>query len=170
MLLFSGRAKDAEEEMRTVVAANPDQFKALAYLGMMLYYEGKLDEAESDLDRAVVLGHDSEDDTPRLLAAFLYASRHQREKIDARLLRYRPDQIIDGDGAYWLGGIHALLGDPQDALLWLKHTVALGNVNYPWFERDKNYDSLRSDPEYQSIMAGIRQRWQAYKNEFDPGS
>ena len=75
MLLYSGKAKDAEEEMRSVVAANPDQFKALAYLGMALYYEGKLDEAQTELDRAVTLGHDSEDDTPRLLAAFLYASR-----------------------------------------------------------------------------------------------
>jgi tetratricopeptide (TPR) repeat protein len=167
MLLFSGRAKDAEEEMRTVVAANPDQFKALAYLGMVLYYEGNLDEAQTNLDRAVALGHDSEDDTARLLAAFLYASRGQREKIDARLLQYRPEQIIDGDGAYWQGGIHALLGDRQGALAWFKRTVALGDTNYPWFERDKNYDTLRADPEYQTIMAGVRQRWEAYKKEFD---
>jgi serine/threonine protein kinase/tetratricopeptide (TPR) repeat protein len=167
MLLYTGNTKDAEEEMRTVVAANPDQFKALAYLGMMLYYEGKTDEAESVLDRAVVLGHDSEDDTARLLAAFLYASRGRRENIDARVLQYRPAQIIDGDGAYWLGGIHALLGDRQGALDWLKRSVGLGNVNYPWFARDKNYDGLRADPEYQTIMAGVRQRWEDYKNEFD---
>jgi hypothetical protein len=81
--------------------------------------------------------------------------------------QYRPEQIIDGDGAYWLGGIHALLGDRQTALDWLKRTVALGDVNYPWFERDKNYDSLRGDPEYQTIMAEVRQRWEAYKKEFD---
>ncbi len=167
MLLYSGKAKDAEEEMRSVVAVNPDQFKALGYLGMILYYEGKLDEAESKLDRAVVLGHDSEDDSARLLAAFLYASRGQKAKIDARLLQYRPEQIIDGDAAYWAGGIHALLGDRQTALDWLKRTVALGNVNYPWFERDKNYDTLRADPEYQTIMAGVRQRWEAYKKEFE---
>ena len=54
----------------------------------------------------------------------------------------------------------------QLALEWLKRTVALGDVNYPWFERDKNYDSLRADPEYQKIMAGVRQRWEAYKKEF----
>jgi serine/threonine protein kinase/tetratricopeptide (TPR) repeat protein len=167
MLLYSGKAEDAEGEMRSVVAANPDQFKALAYLGMVLYYGGKLDEAEARLDRAVALGHDSEDDTPRLLAAFLYASRGQKAKIDFRVLQYRPEQIIDGDGAYWLGGIHALLGDRQTALDWLKRTVALGDVNYPWFERDKNYDTLRANPEYQTIMAGVRQRWEANKNEFD---
>jgi len=168
MLLYTGKAHEAEEEMRQVVATNPDQFKALTYLGCMLYYEGKLDEAQPYLERAVLLAGESSDDTPRLMAAFLYASRHQREKIAPRLLRYRPEQVIDGDDAYWTGGIYALLGDRQHALLWLKRTVELGDVNYPWFERDRNYDSLRADPEYQSIMAGVKQRWQAYKKEFDP--
>jgi len=62
---------------------------------------------------------------------------------------------------------NALLGDRQRAVDWLQRAVALGDVNYPWFKRDKNYDSLRADPEYQTIMAGVRQRWEAYKNEFD---
>jgi hypothetical protein len=62
-----------------------------------------------------------------------------------------------------------LFGDRQLALAFLRRTAALGDVNYPWFEHDKNCDSLRSDPEYRSIIAGIRQRWQSYKNEFDAG-
>jgi len=167
LLLYTGRARDAEQEMRHVLASNPDQFKALGCFGMVLYYEGKLDEAEPNLDRAVQLGRDSGDDGSRLQAAFLYASRNQREKIDRRLFQYRPEQVMDGDYAYWLGGVYALLGDRASALDWLKRTVALGDVNYPWFERDKNYDSLRADPEYQTIMAGVRQRWEAYKREFD---
>ena len=166
MLLYIGRTQEAEQEMRAVLAANPDQFKALAYFGGLLYYEGKFDEAESNLDRAALIARESGDDTPRMMAAFLYAARHQREKIDRRILQYRTEQEIDGDAAYWLGGIYALLGQRQHALEWLKRTVALGDVNYPWFERDKNYDSLRADPEYQKIMAGVRQRWEAYKKEF----
>lgn len=114
------------------------------------------------------LSPNSGDEAPQMMAGFLYASRHQREKINPKLLQRRPQEIVDGDGAYWTGGIYALLGDRKDALLWLQRTAALGDVNYPWFERDKNYDSLRSDPEYQKIMADIRQRWEAYKEEFDP--
>jgi tetratricopeptide (TPR) repeat protein len=134
---------------------------------MILYYQGNLDEAQVNIDRSLALSANSGDDVPPLVAAFLYASRNQREKIDAKLFQYRPEQIIDGDEAYWLGGLYALLGDRKQALDWFKRAVTLGDVNYPWFERDKNYDSLRSDPEYQSIMAGVRQRWEAYKKEFD---
>jgi eukaryotic-like serine/threonine-protein kinase len=167
MLLYSGKGQEAEQEMRPLIATNPEQFKALAYFGGILYYQGKLDEAEPILERSVQLSRDVDDDTPRMMAAFLYASRHQREKIAPRLLQYHPAQLVDGDGAYWLAGIYALLGDRQHALDWLKRTVELGDVNYPWFERDKNFDSLRADPEYQAIMAGVRKRWEAYKKEFD---
>jgi len=168
-LLYSGRGSEAEQEMRQLIAKNPDQFKALGYFGGILYYQGKLDEADSVLERSVMLGRASSDDVPRLMAAFLYASRQQREKIDPKLFRYRPEEVSDGDEAYWLGGVYALLGDKQRALEWLSRTAALGDVNYPWFERDKNYNSLRSDPEYQTIMGGIHQQWQAYKTEFDTG-
>jgi len=169
MLVYNGRAHEAVEEMRPVVEKNPEQYKAVAQLGQFLYYDGKIDEAQSTLERAVSLAHGSGDDTAQLLAAFVYASRHERDKIDPKLFGYRPEQLIDGDFAYWLGGVYALLGDKPQALRFLRRTEALGDVNYPWFEMDKNYDSLRSDSEYQAIMARIREPWQAYKNEFDPG-
>jgi eukaryotic-like serine/threonine-protein kinase len=167
MLLYMGREADAEKEMRELVANHPDQYKALAYFGCILYYEGKLEEAKTNLDRGLELAGNSSDNAPRLLAGFWYASQGQREKIDPRLFTYRPDQVIDGDAAYWLAGIYALLGDRQHSLVWLKRTVEVGDMNYPWFARDKNFNRLRSDPEYQTIMAGIRQRWESYKKEFD---
>ena len=167
MLLYNGKASEAEQEMRPVVAKNPDQFKAVAWLGGFLYYQGRFEEAQPYLDRAVQLGRNSDDDVARELAGFLYASRQEREKIDRRLFQYRPEQITDGDVAYFLGGIYALLGEKGPALDWLKRTVALGDVNYPWFARDRNYESLRADPQYQAIMEIVRQRWLAYKSEFD---
>lgn len=100
------------------------------------------------------------------MAGFVYASRNKPEKIDGALLRYRPSEVIDGDAAYWIGSIYALLGKRSEALEWLRRTVALGDVNYPWFQRDKNYDSLRADPEYQRIMTDVRRRWETYNAEF----
>jgi serine/threonine protein kinase/tetratricopeptide (TPR) repeat protein len=169
MLLYVGRIGEAEQEMRELVARNPDQFKALAYFGSVLYYEGKLDEAEAILKKAEQLSGGSSDYTAAILAGFLYASRQQRDKIDPRILQIPPEQVMDGDQAYWTGGIYAMLGDRQRALLWLRRAVALGDVNYPWFRKDKIYDSLRGDAEYQTIMAAVKKKWEAYRSEFDRG-
>ena len=166
MLLYVGRAAEAEQEMRQALAENPTQFKAMAFLGKFLYYEGKLDEAEPVLRRAVELSRNNGDNAAPTMAAFLYASRGQRDRIDPRILKSRPADVIDGDQAYWTGGIHALLGEKEEALAWLRRAVEVGNHNYPWFQKDKNYDSLRGDPEYQRTMEEVRRHWEEYKQVF----
>jgi serine/threonine-protein kinase len=163
MHLYQGRPEESEQEMRRVLAANPDQFKALAYMGEFLYYQDKFDEADKALTRAVELGRGSGDEAAQVLAAFLYASRGQRDRIDPLVFRARPELTFDGDSAYWQGGIYAMLGEKQQALTWLRRAVALGNHNYPWFERDKNYASLRGDPEYQKIMEEVRAHLDEYR-------
>jgi eukaryotic-like serine/threonine-protein kinase len=167
MLLYSGKGQEAETEMQDLVQKNPDQYKALAYLGLMQYYQGKMDEAESNLARAVSLGRNSGDHTPQLISAFLYGSRNQRDKIDPKLFATVPQQVIDGDDAYWTASMYALLGDKRQALMWMKRTVALGDVNYPWFQRDKNLANIRNDHEFEALMDDIRQRHKAYQQEFD---
>jgi serine/threonine-protein kinase len=62
--------------------------------------------------------------------------------------------------------MYALLGERNQAIAWLKRAVELGNQNYPWFQRDKNWDKLRHDPEYQQIMAQVRRQWEQYTAEF----
>ena len=64
MLLYLGRVREAEQEMREVVSKNPDQYKALAYFGSMLYYEGKFVKkdvpmARTLLEKACKLGSDA---------------------------------------------------------------------------------------------------------------
>lgn len=164
--LYEGEAAEAEQEMHRVLETNPDQFKALAYLGEFLYYQGKTEEAEPVFAKAVALGRNSGDDAPELLAAFLYASHGEKNKISPHVLAYRPEEAQDGDMAYWVGGIYSLLGQNDKALLWLRRAVELGNHNYPWFQRDKNYDPLRNNAEYQRIMGEVRGHWEEYQKEF----
>ena len=80
-----------------------------------------------------------------------------------------PQEVIDGDQAYWVGGIYALLGEKQPALTWLRRAIDLGNHNYPWFQRDKNYDKLRNDPDYLRILDEVRGRWEHYRQLFAAG-
>ena len=169
-LLYLGRVSEAESELQQVVDKHPDQIKALAYLGEMYYYNGKFAEAERVLTRARELARGTGVDEPLTMSAFLYASRGQRDRIDPQVFRWRPDDIIDGDWAYWMAGIYSLLGDRQQALLWLRHAVQHGNHNYPWFQRDKNFEKLRGDAEYQQIMSDVRQKWEKYQQMFGGNS
>ncbi|MBI4166224.1 MAG: protein kinase [Acidobacteria bacterium] len=165
-LLYLGRAREAEEEMRRVLANHPDQFKAMAYLGEFLYYQGKNNEAEDVFAKAVELSREQDDAVAFILAGFLYASRGQRSRIHPVVFKDPPAKLFDGDAAYWAGGIHCMLGDREEALAYLRRAVELGNHNYPWFQHDKNWDKLRSDPDYQRIMGEVRAKWENYVRLF----
>jgi len=166
MLLYQGKAHEAEEEVRRPLERYPDQFKLLTMLGYFLYYEGKTDEAEQTLDRAVQLGGVHAEEEPLVFSAMVHASRGERDKIDPRFFRYKPEEVVDGDLAEWIGAVYALLGEKEPALAWLRRAVRIGDHNYPWFQRDKNWDKLRGDPEFQRIMFEVEGYWKHYTELF----
>jgi TolB-like protein/predicted Ser/Thr protein kinase len=166
MLLYLGRAHEAAEQVRAALERNPNQYKLMAFLGYFLYYDGRLDEAERWVHRSVEKSGGTGDDTPAMFAAYLYASRGERDKIDSRILNYRPEGIVDGDEAEWIGDVYALLADKPKAMAFLRRAVQLGDHNYPWFQRDKNWDKLRSDPDFQSLMYEVEGYWKQYVQEF----
>jgi len=167
MLLYQGKTQDAEEEVRRALERYPDQFKLLTILGYFLYYEGKLDEAQQTLDRASQLSGAQAGEEPMVMSAMVHASRGERDKINPRIFRYKPEEMVDGDLAEWIGAIYALLGEKEPALAWLRRAVQVGNHNYPWFQRDKNWDKLRGDAEFQRIMGEVEGYWKHYNELFN---
>jgi serine/threonine-protein kinase len=166
MLLYQGKAREAAEEASQAVKRTPDQYKLVAFLGYFLYYDGRIEEAERETNRAIKLRGGTGDDVPLIVAAYIHAARGERDKIDAGLLRHQTGDIFDGDYAEWIADIYALLGDKPKALAWLKRAVALGDHNYPWFQRDKNYDKLRGDAEFERLMREVEGHWKQYVQEF----
>src|SRR6185369_15299321 len=155
-----------ETLLKELVDAHPDQYKALAYYAEALYYSGKIDEAERVVQRAIQAQGKSTDQTAYMIASWIYASRGQRNKIDPIVLQQTPNDMLDGDGAYWTAGTYALLGERDEAIRWLKRAVDLGDHAYPYFERDKNFAKLRNDLEYRQIMDDVKRKWTSYKEQF----
>jgi non-specific serine/threonine protein kinase len=167
MLLYQDRIDDAIEEMR--FAQSMDHPKALAHLGKFLYYAGRIDEAARVIGRAVELRQAQDDYGVMLLSAYVQAARGERDRIHPLVFARRPAEVFDGDDAYWTGGVYALLGERDAALRWFRRAVAIGNHNYPFFARDKNYDGLRGDTEYEAILADVRRHWERYRELFGRG-
>ena len=168
MLLYQGKVHEAEEEVRHALTRFPDQFKLLMFLGDYLYYQGDSEDAVQQLDRS--LQFSGADEEPMVIAGMVHASRGERDRIDPRILRWKPEDTVDGDLAEWVGAIYALLGEKAPALAWLRRSVQVGNHNYPWFQRDKNWDKLRGDPDFQQIMAEVELHWKHYNELFNQGS
>jgi TolB-like protein/Tfp pilus assembly protein PilF/predicted Ser/Thr protein kinase len=166
MLLYQGKPHEAAEEVRQALQHTPDQFKLVSFLGYFLYYEGKTAEAQEAINRALKLRAGSGDDSPLLFAAYLHAARGERDKIDPAILKRRPAQIADGDLAEWMCDVYALLGDKPQAIAWLRRAVALGDHNYPWFRRNKNYRNLQGDPDFERLMRQVQGYWNGYVQEF----
>ena len=57
-------------------------------------------------------------------------------------------------------------GDKEKALACLKQAVRRGNHNYPWFQRDKTWDPVRSEPEFGRIMSEVEGYWKHYTELF----
>jgi eukaryotic-like serine/threonine-protein kinase len=165
-LLALGEYDAAERELRDILLTHPEQYKALTYLGQVLYYHGRYDEADQVFTRALAAEKGSSDISGKVLSAYLYASRGQRQRIDPALFRLNPEKEVDGDMLYWMGGVYALLGERDKSLQWLRRAVKLGNHDYPFFKDDRNYQSLHNDPEYQRIMADVKQKWTSYVQQF----
>jgi len=170
MLLYQGKPHEAAEETRQALQRTPDQFKLLAFYGYFLYYDGKDSEAEQAINRAIQLRGGAGDETPILFSGYLHAARGERDKIDPSVLARRPADALDGDESEWVGSMYALLGDKKDAMAWLRRSVTLGNHNYPWFRRDKNYQKLHGDPDYERLMREVEGYWKGYVREFAPGT
>jgi len=166
MLLYQGKPHEAELEVRQALERYPDQFKLLMFLADFLYYQGQTEQAEGIINRAVQLSGPEAENEPMLVAGFIYATQGRRDKIDPKVFHFKPQEIVDGDTAEWIGAVYALLGEKQPALLWLRRTVQLGNHNYSWYQRDKNWDKLRDDPEFKRIMTEVEGYWKKYNEEF----
>jgi hypothetical protein len=67
---------------------------------------------------------------------------------------------------YSLGCTEALLGRPRQAVAWLRKATLNGLQSYPLFLRDPFLDSLRSDPEFIELTAGLKADWERRLQEY----
>jgi non-specific serine/threonine protein kinase len=164
MLLYVGRTGEAIALMHW--ARGMKHAKGLAHLGKFLYYAGQVDEAERVFLQATEAEPSKDELSIPVFAAYVFASRGERHRIDPRVFAARHGDVMDGDMAYWIGGVHALLGEKESAIAWFQQAVDLGNHNYPWFSRDRNYDALRGDSGYEEILEIARSAWERYRQQF----
>ena len=154
LLTYQARYDEALAELDAGAAMEPDHPLIRTFRARALYYRGEPVKAAEILEQ-VLEQHPQLDGIRPIYATFLSAlgwHDEARAQITEEVIKTAD---TDHDVAYWLASAYALEGEREKALKWLRRAIELGNENKPWFERDKNWDSLRNDAEYQRIVDSI---------------
>ncbi len=154
LLTYQARFDEAIAELDRGAAIEPDHPLIKTFRARALYYHGEPVKAAEILEQ-VLEQHPQLDGIRPIYATFLSALGWHDEARAQLTDEVRATANTDHDVAYWLASAYALEGEREEALQWLSRAIELGNENKPWFQRDKNWDSLRNDPEFQEIVGAL---------------
>ena len=152
---YQGEYDQALAELDEGAKIEPDHPLIRTFRARTLYYHGEPTKAAEILEE-VLDQHPQLDGIRPIYATFLSALGFNEEARAQLTEEVRNTANTDHDVAYWLASAYAMEGERDEALKWLRRAIQLGNENRPWFARDKNWESLRNDPEHQAILNSIQ--------------
>jgi serine/threonine-protein kinase len=136
-------------------AGDPDNPLVKTFRALSLYYTGQTDAA-AEMMQQVVTDHPNMHGVRPFMAMFLSAQGKHEEALAQLSDAVIRNAEVDPDIAYSVASVYALEGMQTEAFEWLARAIALGNANQPCFENDPNWSSLRSEPQFQDLMAKVR--------------
>jgi len=151
--LFAGRYQIALDNAKALLTRNTSP-AVPHYLGLALYYLG--DGKGSRETLASIKRGETFDARAQASLASVEASlgMHDQARVRIAALERGPD--MDHHIAYSIGATMAQVGDASASLTWLERAADTGFPCYPWFEKDRMLDPIRSDPAFVRFMDRLR--------------
>ena len=154
IFLYQGRNEDAMRELDRAASVEPNNPLLRSVRALTMFYRGEIDAA-ADLLRDV-LGQNPNLHGVRPCLALCLSKQGQREAALAELNEdVKRTASVDADIAYAVASAYALADERDEAFEWLQRSVALGNENKPWFERDPNWARMREDARFGELIHKI---------------
>ena len=182
-LLCLGRLPEAVAEARTAVQLDPLAPPTQNMLGLALWFAGRTDEAIAVFRAAIARDPSVGQPATNLLTLYLtlgrtedalalLTARHDTSQLNRALVRARSDPAARTVALDILGRLreertagrpdirvavwYALLGERETALVTLQRGVADRNPGLEYVKVEPFWASVRDDPRFAAIVAGIR--------------
>jgi len=152
--MYMGHFDETFRELDT--SGDPDNALVRTFRALALYYTGQTDAA-AELMKDVVEKHPNMHGIRPNMAMFLSAQGKHDEALAQLTSDVKRNGEVDADISYSIGSVYALEGLRGDAFEWLERSISLGNANWPCFQSDPNWSSLREDPQFIKLMTRVRQ-------------
>src|ERR1051326_4237732 len=144
IFLYQGKNEEAMRELDRAASVEPNNPLLRSVRALAMFYRGETDAAAELLLEVLTRSPNLHGVRPYLAMCLSRQGRH--EAAQAELTEeVKRTASVDPDIAYAVASVYALEGEPDQAFEWLQRSIALGNENRPWFERDPNLTSLRAD-------------------------
>jgi serine/threonine protein kinase/Flp pilus assembly protein TadD len=164
LYLWSGDFARAEEAGEAWIREKPGTRYALWFHPLPALMLGNLDAAEQRLAAALKMYPDE----PLIVSsqAMLHSRRGQRSLALECIHKAQESPRSFGHthhADYNIASAYAVLGETEKAMAWLERSVDTGNPCWPFFLVDPHLASLRPEPRFQRLIAGIKREYTALK-------
>ncbi len=127
-----------------------------SYLGMAYYYSGQRERGEATLEEQTRSSSAAGAARARSTLASFLAARGERRRARELVEAVTSGSYMDHHVAYSLGAAQAQLGQPAEAVRWLRKATDSGFPCYPWYARDPLLKPLAADSEFQRLLGDLR--------------
>jgi tetratricopeptide (TPR) repeat protein len=155
IFMYQGKYDDAIREMDRAASVEPNNPLLRSIRALVMFYRGEV-AAAADVLREVLEQNPSLHGV-RPAYAMCLSSLGQHEAALAELNEVvKRTASVDPDISYAVSSVYVLEGQLDEAFEWLNRSIALGNENTAWFERDPTLELLRSDARFGEIIRRIK--------------
>lgn len=156
LLSRGGNFKGASPLLRRAIALKPNYISTYDHLFYVLQRLDRYQEAIEVADRGIAeakrqIQRFAKDQDSRMFLAMLQARMGLREEALATLAEARENGPKDGFTSFHTGSVHAILGNPEEALQALLNAQARG-FYIRLEQRNSEFDILRGMPEFQALV------------------
>jgi eukaryotic-like serine/threonine-protein kinase len=152
---YQNQLELAEDELQKGLALEPRHPLLRTSSG---YQQMRLGNTEQAIE--ILEGVIRDDESVRIAVptlAMCYVAAGDRTRAAALL---KDDTLAaaeaDSEMAYRLASYFAVEGDSSEALHWLRRAIYLGNENYPWFQKNPAWNSLRTNADFERILEDLK--------------
>ena len=153
LLANARRYDEASEQLRRVIAMDPNHHQAYWFLGHIYAFNGQLDEAVAASEKAVSLSGRSPSALGMLgLVYGLAGRRGEATKVLNELLELNERRYVTPAA---LAFVYVGLGDKDQAFVWLEKAYQERSNYIAWLKVNPIVDSLRSDPRFADLVRRV---------------
>ena len=155
IFMYQEKYDDAMREMDRAASVEPNNPLLRSIRALVMFYRGEVAAAANVLREVLEQNPNLHGVRPAYAMCLSSLGQHDAALGELNDVVKRTASV-DPDIAYAVTSVYGLEGQLDEAFEWLNRSIALGNENTAWFERDPTLASLRDDPKFKQLLERIR--------------